>query len=769
MPIDPTALILARVQFAFTVSFHFIFPAFSIGLASFLAVLEGLWLATGKARYLDLFRYWLKIFAVAFAMGVVSGIVMSYQFGTNWAVFSDRAGPVIGPLMAYEVLTAFFLEAGFLGVMLFGMKKVGKRLHFGATLMVALGTAISAFWIISVNSWMHTPVGYAIAANGQFVPAGGWWRIVFNPSFPYRLVHTVIAAYLTTAFVVGGVGAWHLLRGAQDDRRTRTMFSMAMWMAALVAPVQIFAGDMQGLNTLEHQPAKVMAMEGHFESHPDGAPLYLFGIPDQANQRLDLRDRHPQGVVADPEARSRKRRSPGSTPSRAPTSRRSRSSSGAFRIMVGIGFAMLGLGLWSLWARARGALVRLRAGSTARRYSMGPMGFVAVIAGWVTTEVGRQPWTIYGVLRTADSVSPLGAPAVAASLAAFAAVYCAAFGVGIWYILKLMSAPPHAHESDVAAGPDAPLRSYGITPAAAGDDATGDAEPAPMNVDFDLATVWAFVIAFAVLMYVVMDGFDLGIGIVFPVFAPGEERDAAMNAIAPVWDGNETWLVLGGGGLMAAFPLAYAIILPATYPLIIAMLLGLVFRGVAFEFRWRDPRHRAFWDFAFTAGSLVAAAAQGMVLGALLQGIKVADGRAYAGGWLDWLTPYSLLTGAGTVAGYALLGTTFLAIKTEGRAADHAYRLARRAASFATLGLMAAVSLATPFLVGQYHERWFSMPGLVLTAPVPLLVALARRCCCSARWRSGAPTRRSCAASGCSRSAWRGWGSRSFRTSCRPT
>ncbi|MAF28809.1 MAG: cytochrome ubiquinol oxidase subunit I, partial [Croceicoccus sp.] len=205
------ALFLARAQFAFTVSFHFIFPSFSIGLASYLAVLEGMWLWTGRERYLDLFRYWLKIFAVAFAMGVVSGIVMSYQFGTNWSVFSDKAGPVIGPLMAYEVLTAFFLEAGFLGVMLFGMERVGRKLHFAATLMVALGTFISAFWILSVNSWMHTPTGYVIGANGQFLPGDSWLDIIFNPSFPYRLVHTGIAAYLTTALVVGGVGGWHLL------------------------------------------------------------------------------------------------------------------------------------------------------------------------------------------------------------------------------------------------------------------------------------------------------------------------------------------------------------------------------------------------------------------------------------------------------------------------------------------------------------------------------------------------------------------------------
>jgi cytochrome d ubiquinol oxidase subunit II len=241
-------------------------------------------------------------------------------------------------------------------------------------------------------------------------------------------------------------------------------------------------------------------------------------------------------------------------------------------------------------------------------------------------------------------------------------------------------------------------------------------------INFDLATVWAFIIAFAVLMYVVMDGFDLGIGILFPAFAPGEERDQAMNAIAPVWDGNETWLVLGGGGLFAAFPLAYAIILPATYPLIIAMMLGLVFRGVAFEFRWRDPRHRAFWDVAFTAGSLVAAMAQGVILGALLQGVHV-EGRGYAGGWLDWLSPYSLMTGVGVVAGYALLGACWLAIKIEGSAQDKAFRMARLAA-FATLVLMAAVSLATPFLAGEYFQRWFARPMIFWLAPVPLVTAV---------------------------------------------
>ena len=241
-------------------------------------------------------------------------------------------------------------------------------------------------------------------------------------------------------------------------------------------------------------------------------------------------------------------------------------------------------------------------------------------------------------------------------------------------------------------------------------------------IEFDLTTIWALIIAFAVFMYVVMDGFDLGIGILFPTFSKGEERSQAMNAIAPVWDGNETWLVLGGGGLLAAFPLAYAIILPATYPLIIAMLLGLIFRGVAFEFRWRDPRHEAFWDFAFFAGSLVAAFSQGMVLGAILQGIAI-EGRAYAGGWLDWLQPYTLLTGLGVTVGYALLGSTFLAMKLTGKPEAHAYRLAVRA-GLATLLLMIAVSLATPFLLGRYWSRWFDWPQILFTSQVPLLTAI---------------------------------------------
>ncbi|MBV7257396.1 cytochrome ubiquinol oxidase subunit I [Pacificimonas sp. WHA3] len=476
------AILLARIQFAFTISFHFIFPAFSIGLASYLAVLEGMWLKTKQPVYLDLFKYWVKVFAVTFAMGVVSGITMSYQFGTNWSVFSDRTGPILGPLMAYEVLTAFFLEAGFLGVMLFGMKRVGPKLHFAATLMVAMGTCVSAFWILSVNSWMQTPVGFAINDVGQYVPAASWWDIVFNPSFPYRLVHTVIAAYLTTAFAVGAVGAWHLLKD-KANLHARKMFSMAMWMAAIVAPIQIVVGDLHGLNTLEHQPQKVMAMEGHYDSYPDGAPLILFGIPNSEEKRVDY-------AVEIPKVSSLILKHDLNAPLDGLDTIPDEEEPPvgivfwSFRIMIGLGFAMLGVGVLSLFARWRGKLYDW---PLLHRLAliMGPSGFIAVLAGWATTEVGRQPYTVYGVMLTADSASPISAPAVGASLMAFVIVYFAVFGIGVWYILQLVAKRPHAHESGPAR---APIRSAGITPGPAeGKGGDGRMDTRPQNPEVEPA------------------------------------------------------------------------------------------------------------------------------------------------------------------------------------------------------------------------------------------------------------------------------------------
>jgi len=457
-----SALDLARLQFAFTISAHIIFPAVSIGLASYLAVLEGLWLRSGNALYLRVFNFWLRIFAIVFGMGVVSGVVMSYQFGANWSVFSDKTGPVIGPLMGYEVLSAFFLEAGFLGVMLFGRNRVGPYMHFVATCVVAIGTLFSAFWILSVNSWMQTPAGYGVNGNGQFVVTN-WWAVIYNPSFPYRFVHMVLAAYLTTAFMVGAVGAYHLLKD-RDSAPARLMFSMALWMAVLVTPVQIFAGDQHGLNTLAYQPMKIAAMEGHYETQA-GAPLILFGLPDNIAGETRYAIGIPRlgslilthdvngtvlGLKSWPKADW-----PNVT-----------LVFWTFRVMVGLGLAMFGLGAWSLYARWKGGLAGARVLQRAALL-MGPSGFLALLAGWITTEAGRQPYTVYGLLRTTDSASAIATLAVGTSLAAFMVVYFAVFGAGIFYILRLMAESPSA----TADGPDPrqPVKASGIMPGPAQD------------------------------------------------------------------------------------------------------------------------------------------------------------------------------------------------------------------------------------------------------------------------------------------------------------
>ncbi|MCB1476328.1 MAG: cytochrome ubiquinol oxidase subunit I [Rhodobiaceae bacterium] len=446
--LDP--LLLARFQFAFTVSFHIIFPSLTIGLASYLAVLEALWLWRGDKVYLQLYRYWSKIFALSFGMGVVSGIVMSYQIGTNWGPFADQTGPVLGPLLGYEVLSAFFLEAGFLGIMLFGMERVGKGLHFSATVLVAIGTLFSAFWIMAANSWMQTPAGFTVGAD-QFLP-DSWLAIIFNPSFPHRLIHMVLAAYLTTAFVVAAVSAWHILKG-DSGRPARVAFSMAMWMATIVAPAQLVAGDILGLNTFEHQPAKVAAIEGHWETQR-GAPFILFGMPDMAAEETRYALEIPKiGSLIlthsfDGEVPGLKAWPPEDRPF-APL------VFWSFRIMVGLGLLMILMGMIGVWLRWRGRLYDHRS-LMWFAVAMGPSGFVAVIAGWITTEAGRQPWIVQGLLRTADGVSPVAGPAVGGSLLAFIAVYFIVFGAGFWYLAKLFArpveAPPEDNVPDRAAG-----------------------------------------------------------------------------------------------------------------------------------------------------------------------------------------------------------------------------------------------------------------------------------------------------------------------------
>ena len=438
---DVDALLLARIQFGFTISFHILFPALSIGLASYLAVLEGCWLATRKPVYLDLYHYWLKVFAVAFGMGVVSGIVMAYEFGTNWSEFSRFAGGITGPLLTYEVLTAFFLEAGFLGVMMFGMKRVGPGLHFLSTCAVAIGTLISATWILASNSWMQTPQGFEII-DGRAVPVD-WLAVIFNPSFPYRLAHMVVAAFLATALVVGASGAWHLLRG-RDDAAVRRMFSMAMWMLLAAAPVQVMIGDQHGLNTLEHQPAKLAAIEGHWQNEPgESVPLLLFGWPDmQAEQtRYALGIPKLGSLIL---THSLDGQIPGLKDFPAQDRPPAAVVFWSFRVMVGLGMLMLALAALALLLRWRGRLYQSR---FLQRFAlvMGPAGLLAILAGWITTEVGRQPWVVYGVMRTADAVSAHRAAPVALSLAIFVVVYFSLFGAGTVYGLRIIRKGPETH------------------------------------------------------------------------------------------------------------------------------------------------------------------------------------------------------------------------------------------------------------------------------------------------------------------------------------
>jgi cytochrome d ubiquinol oxidase subunit I len=420
------AVFLSRLQWAWVIAWHILLPAFTVGLASYIAVLEGLGFFTGNPVWRRISEFWTRIFAVSFGMGVVSGIIMPFQFGTNWARFTDATADVLSPLMGYEGLTAFFLEASFLGVLLFGRQRVSPLVHFVAGLMVAFGTLLSSFWILSANSWMQTPQGYTLV-DGRFEPAS-WFAIIFNPSFPYRLAHTVTGFYITTAFVVMGVGAW-LLRRAKAGEEARIMIRMALNLLIVLVPAQMVLGDAHGLNTLEHQPEKIAAIEGRYDTVKP-TPLTIFGIPDDKDAVMrDAIDIPELGSLIlthswNGEIKGLKEWPPADRPPVGPPFF-------AFRIMVGIAFVMLFMAVAGQVLRWRG-----------RVYETGwflrlcpwtaPLGFVAVVAGWTVTEVGRQPWTVYGLLRTADSVSPsLTAGQVAVSLALYMIVYLVMFPTGI--------------------------------------------------------------------------------------------------------------------------------------------------------------------------------------------------------------------------------------------------------------------------------------------------------------------------------------------------
>jgi len=441
MTLDP--ILLSRLQWAWVIAWHILLPAFTVGLASYIAVLEALYFLTGREIWFRISGFWTRIFAVSFGMGVVSGINMPFQFGTNWSRFTDAAADVISPLLSYEGLMAFFLEASFLGVLLFGRRLVPTWAHFFAAIMVAFGTLLSSFWILATNSWMQTPQGYKIV-DGRFVPVD-WMAIIFNPSFPYRLLHNVTAFYITTAFVVMGVGAWLLRRGRTADD-ARMMMRMALNLLIILVPLQIFLGDQHGLNTLEYQPAKVAAIEGRYDT-VQPTPLTLFGIPDDAAATMHDAIEIPylgslilthswNGTIKGLKEWPADQRPPVGPPFFA------------FRIMVGIGVIMLLVVVIGQLLQLRGRLwdsvwfLRLC-------QLVAPLGFVAVVAGWITTEVGRQPWTVYGLLRTADSVSPsLTGANVAWSLAFYVLVYLIMFPTGIAFMAGLVRRGPQRPDAE---------------------------------------------------------------------------------------------------------------------------------------------------------------------------------------------------------------------------------------------------------------------------------------------------------------------------------
>ena len=446
MDLDP--VLLSRFQFAWLIGWHILMPALTVGMASYIAILEGFHFATGKQIYLRISMFWIRIFSVAFGVGVVSGVIMPFQIGTNWSRYADATANVLGPLFAYEAITAFFLEAAFLGVLLFGRKLVPPWAHFFAALMVAAGTLFSSFWILAANSWMQTPAGYEII-DGRFFPKD-WFEIVFSPSFPYRLAHTVVGFFVTTGFVVVGVGAW-LIHKRRSVDEARVMLSMTLWLLTVLVPLQIFLGDQHGLNTLEHQPAKLAAIEARWDTERR-VPLTLFAIPDAANETNRFAIDVPLlGSLIlthslDGEVKGLKDFRPEDRPPVA-------IPFFAFRIMVGIGFLMLALVAASWWLRYRGRLFD-NALFVRACIGMGPLGFVAVLAGWTTTEVGRQPWTVYGLMRTANSVPPsLSGGDVLASLLAYMAVYLLIFPTGFYVMARFIRNGPATDE------PVAPIES----------------------------------------------------------------------------------------------------------------------------------------------------------------------------------------------------------------------------------------------------------------------------------------------------------------------
>ncbi|MGH7090466.1 MAG: cytochrome ubiquinol oxidase subunit I [Stellaceae bacterium] len=470
------AELLSRFQFAFTIGYHILWPAYSIGIAGFIVLLNALWLRTRRPVYRDLLRFWIHLFALGFAMGVVTGIVLSYEIGTNWSVFAERTSNILGPFFTYEVLSAFFLEAGFIGIMLFGMGRVSERFHLFACAMVALGTVFSAFWILAANSWMQTPAGFALGADGRF-QVTSWWNAIFTPSLPYRLAHMVLAAYITGTYVVIGVSGFYLWQRRHLEF-AKAGFSIAMWIAIVLVPLQLIAGDEHGRNTLDYQPIKVAAMEGDWDTK-DGQPLVLFAWPDQSAEKNLFPIEVPKlgslilthswtGRIAGLKSVPPQDQPPVDI------------VFFAFRIMVGVWFALFAVAALGAFLRWRGRLYDTTWFHAVAACSS-PLGFIAILAGWTVTEVGRQPYVVYGQLRTADAVAPVAAQAVGTSLALFILVYLVLLAAFFFYAAKTVFEGPHvAHPADE---PETLRPGIATAPARGARIATMPAPPAPAGGD----------------------------------------------------------------------------------------------------------------------------------------------------------------------------------------------------------------------------------------------------------------------------------------------
>ena len=451
---DATALLLSRIQFGFTISFHIIFPAFTIGLAAWLTVLEALHLRTGKQVYQVLFEFWLKIFGIAFGLGVVSGVVMGFQFGTNWSELSKMSGPIQGPLLSYETFTAFMLEASFFGILVFGRNRVRPGFYLFSAAMVALGTTLSAFWIMINNSWMQVPVGY-VQQNGIFVP-DDWAKIVFNSVAMVRFVHMLLAAYLSSAFCVAATGAWYMLRKTYRDE-ARVMLRMGLFLAAVIVPVQLLFGHLVGDYVHQHQPAKFAAIEARWHDEQPASEV-IIAIPDEKTESnlYELKIPVLGSIIATMTTTSKEVGLTSFPPQDRPPVLIPFLT---FRVMVGCGLIMLGLAWLGSWRIARHRIERSRWLLWCIFLSF-PLPFIATLMGWYTAEIGRQPWAVYGQLRTAQAMTPfLTSQAAATTLILFAAVYAFIFSFGIYYIYRLLRVGPAGSLATVPAGamPNRPM------------------------------------------------------------------------------------------------------------------------------------------------------------------------------------------------------------------------------------------------------------------------------------------------------------------------